>query len=70
MEKFEYENTMCKEILDHTQGKVDMILELFIGNMKTNFSDQVVIGERTENRPREIYSTESEAQSRQPKTGA
>lgn len=49
MEEVEYENTMCKETLDHAQGKVDTILELFIDNMTTDFSDQFKIGEQSEN---------------------
>ncbi|KAI5407167.1 hypothetical protein KIW84_053424 [Lathyrus oleraceus] len=44
-----HESTICNESLDHAQGKVDMILELFLDCMTTNFSDRVVIGERTEN---------------------
>ena len=30
--------------------KVDVTLEQFVDNMTTDFSDQVVIGEQTENR--------------------
>lgn len=50
MEKVKHENVMCKESLGHTQGKVDMILELFMDSMTTDFSNQVVVGERTDNR--------------------
>lgn len=43
--------TQCKkESLDHVEGKIDMILELFMDNMTTNFSDQVVVGEQIGNK--------------------
>lgn len=45
MEQVKHENTICKETLDHAQGKVDMILELFLDNITSNFSYQVVFGE-------------------------
>lgn len=47
--KVEHGDAICKESLDHTQGKVDMILELFLDSITMNFSDQVVIGKQTEN---------------------
>lgn len=50
MEHVNYENAMCKESLDHAQGKVGMILELLLDNMTTNFSDQVVMGEQIKNK--------------------
>lgn len=39
MEKIKHENAICKEILDHTQGKVDMILKLFMDSVTTDFTD-------------------------------
>lgn len=49
MEKVTHEKTIFKENLDHVQRKVDMILELFMGSMTTNFSYRVVIGEQIKN---------------------
>lgn len=48
MEKVEHEKAICKESLDHTQGKV-VILELFLDNMTTNLLDQVVISKKNKN---------------------
>lgn len=50
MEKVEHRNAICKDSLDQAQGKVDMILELFMDSMTTNFSDRVIIGEKNDNR--------------------
>lgn len=36
--------------MSYAQCKVDMILELFLDSMTTNFSDRVAIGEQIENR--------------------
>lgn len=49
MEHIKHESTLCKESLNHTQGKVDMILGLILDNMTTDFSNQVMMDEQTEN---------------------
>lgn len=50
VEQVKHENTVWKKSLDHIQGMDAMVLELFLDKLTMDFSDQIMIGEQTENK--------------------